>query len=458
MSAQSSLSESFDIIVIGAGSGGVRLSRIAAGLGAKVAVIEEQYLGGTCVNIGCVPKKLFVYAAHYREDFHDASGYGWNAENIRFDWKVLKQNKDNEITRLNGIYRNLLANAGVQLIEGRGKLTGPTTVEVNGKTLQAKKIVIATGGTPNIPDIPGKALLKTSTDMFYLDKIPSSAVVWGGGYIAVEFAGILAGLGVKTTLIYRGDMFLRGFDEDVRQFVRAELEKKGIELRFGENIAKVDKVDGGNLQVTLTSGDTPVITGLVLAATGRIPNTAGLGLESTTVTLNSAGEIIVDNNFRSTCDSIYAVGDVIGGMQLTPVALAEGQALAHHLVKGAPVMVDYDYIPTAVFCQPTIGTVGFTEAQARKKFGKIRVYRSEFRPMKYTMNENTERCLMKLIVDDASDKVVGAHMVGAEAGEIIQGMAVAIKAGATKAHFDATIGIHPTAAEEFVTMRTPVSS
>lgn len=458
MSSLNNLSEPFDIIVIGAGSGGVRLSRIAAGLGARVAVIEERYLGGTCVNIGCVPKKLFVYAAHYREDFHDAQGYGWKAENISFDWQKLKQNKDNEIARLNGIYRNLLINSGVQLIEGRGKITSPTTVEVNGVILTAAKIVIATGGTPNIPDIPGKHLLKTSTDMFYLERIPSSAVVWGGGYIAVEFAGILAGLGVKTTLIYRGEMFLRGFDEDIRQFVRAELEKKGIQLLFGENIAKVEEVDSDNVQISLTSGNAPIKTGLVLAATGRLPNTAGLGLESTSVALNPAGEIVVDKNFRATCESIYAVGDVIGGMQLTPVALAEGQALAHHLVNNAPVNVDYEYIPTAVFCQPPIGTVGLNETQAREKFGKVRVYRSEFRPMKYTMNDNTERCLMKLIVDDASDKVVGAHMVGAEAGEIIQGLAIAIKAGATKAHFDATIGIHPTAAEEFVTMRTPVSN
>lgn len=457
MPANNDMAESYDIVVIGAGSGGVRLSRVAAAMGARVAVIEEQYLGGTCVNVGCVPKKLFVYAAHYREEFHDAQGYGLTSDNLSFNWSTLRQNKDKEISRLNGIYRNMLANSGATLIEGKAKIIDANTVNVAGRVLNAAKIVIATGGTPFVPDILGKSHLKTSADMFFLNTLPKTAIVWGGGYIAVEFAGILAGLGVKTTLIYRGDLFLRGFDEDVRQFVKAELEKKSIELRFGQNITEVEPQPDGLYKVSLADKEPSLVTGLVLAATGRVPNVAGLGLENTAVQLNSSDEIIVDENFKTRCDSIYAIGDVIGGMQLTPVALAEGQALAHHLVKNEPIHIDYDCIPTAVFCQPNIATVGLSEQQARNKIGKIRVYRSEFRPMKYTMNTNPERSLMKLIVDDASDRVVGAHMVGPEAGEIIQGLAVAIKAGATKAIFDSTIGIHPTAAEEFVTMRTPVS-
>ena len=448
----------FDLFVIGAGSGGVRLARMSASMGAKVAVAEDRYLGGTCVNVGCVPKKLFVYASHVPEDLHDGAGFGWtNSGELSFSWAKLIENKNTEISRLNGIYQNMLVNSGAEIIDGRARFVDPHTVDVNGKHYSAERIVIATGSWPFIPDFPGKEHAISSNELFYLPYLPSEAIVVGGGYIAVEMAGILNGLGVKTTLVYRGDMFLRGFDEEIRHFVKQEMIKKGVVLKFNDNVSSIKYIQEPErdlvYQVEYESGEV-VESGMVLYATGRVPHTQDLGLENINIDTNKRGEIIVDQSFQSSEKSIYALGDVTGGMQLTPVALAEGMYLAHYLYADKkPKAVDYTNIATAVFCQPTIATVGLTEEQARAEYGEVSVFISNFKPMKHTLSGSDERCLMKMIVDKASDKVVGIHMVGAEAGEIIQGMAVAIKAGATKQVFDETIGIHPTAAEEFVTMR-----
>ncbi|PIE43237.1 MAG: glutathione-disulfide reductase [Gammaproteobacteria bacterium] len=450
----------FDIVVIGAGSGGVRFSRMASGMGANVAVIESTYLGGTCVNVGCVPKKLFVIASHFGEDMIDAAGFGWSAASVNFDWNTLKSNKDKEINRLNTIYKNLLGNAGVTLVTGLCQFKDKNTLSISDDSgthseITADKIVIATGSTPYIPEILGKEWLCTSTDMFYLESLPQKAVVWGGGYIAVEFAGILNGLGVDTHLVYRGDLFLRGFDEDIRQFIKQEMTKKGVHLHFSTNINAVDRKAESEYVVELSDGKV-LNCNLVMAATGRVPLTSVINLEAAGVALNQRGEIAVDDHFKTSQENIYAIGDVIGGPQLTPVALAEGMALAKHLVQGADISMDYDTIPTAIFTLPNIGTVGLSEQQARQQYSAISVYKSTFTPMKHTLTENEEKTFMKMLVDKESDKVLGVHMVGDSAGEIIQGIAVALKAGATKAVFDSTIGIHPTAAEEFVTMRTPV--
>ncbi|MFT6029306.1 MAG: glutathione reductase (NADPH) [Oleiphilaceae bacterium] len=453
----------YDLFVIGAGSGGVRLARMSAGMGAKVAVAEDRYLGGTCVNVGCVPKKLFVYASHVAEDLQDGAGYGWQYEGeLKFNWQTLLANKNKEISRLNGIYQNLLVNSGAKIIDGRAQFVDSHTVTVNGKSFTAERIVIATGSWPFVPEFPGKEYAITSNEIFHLECLPSEAVVVGGGYIAVEMAGILAGLGVKTKLVYRGDMFLRGFDEEIRHFVKDEMIKKGVILKFNDNISAIKKVSEPfqdlGYQVTFDSGDI-YETGLVLYATGRTPHTQNLGLENVDVTFNKRGEIQVDKHFQTSEKSIYALGDVTGGMQLTPVALAEGMYLAHHLYSEHKLAtLDYSNIPTAVFCQPTIGTVGLSEEQAKSQYDDVDVFVSNFKPMKHTLSGSDERCLMKMIVDKKTDKVLGIHMVGAEAGEIIQGMAVALKAGASKKVFDATIGIHPTAAEEFVTMRQPKSN
>ena len=445
----------FDLFVIGAGSGGVRAARMAAAMGVKVGITEDKYLGGTCVNVGCVPKKLFVYASHYGEDFHDAKGFGWNVEGTSFDWPTLRDNKNAEIQRLNGIYRNLLVNSGCTLIEGHGSLVDEHTVKVGDSTYTAERILVAVGGWPFVPDIPGKEHIISSNEVFYLDEFPKRAVVVGGGYIAVEFAGIFAGLGAQTSLIYRGDMFLRGFDNDVREFTAAEVAKKGVDLKFSVNVEAVEKQADGSLRVSLTDGST-IDADCVMYATGRVPRVEGLGLENLGIEQQANGAIIVNDTFQTNVPSVYAVGDVIDRVQLTPVALAEGMALVKHLYQGQDINVDYNLIPTAVFCQPNIGTVGLTEEQARAQNHDIDIYRSEFRAMKHTISGSEERTLMKMIVDKATDKVLGVHMVGPDAGEIIQGIGIALKAGATKAVFDSTIGIHPTAAEEFVTMREPV--
>ncbi|MBU2955969.1 glutathione-disulfide reductase [Marinobacter sp. F3R08] len=447
----------FDLIVIGAGSGGVRLARMSAQRGARVAVVESRYLGGTCVNVGCVPKKLFVYGAHVHDELEDAAGYGWQVplDDVSFDWPKLVANKNAEIERLNGIYGRMLENAGVTIIEGTASLSDAHTVVVGDTSYRAKHITIATGSWPVVPDVPGKECILTSNEMFYLPQLPKQAVVWGGGYIAVEFAGILAGLGVDTTLLYRGDLFLRGFDEDVRRFTEQEMRKKGINLRFGVTIDSVE-AENALYRVRLNNGET-LETGLVMAATGRRALVDGLGLTDLGIQLSASGHVVVDDHFQTAVPSITALGDVIGTPQLTPVALAQGMVLSRRLFGDGKGAMDYSAIPTAVFCQPNIGTVGLTEEEARAAGHQLKIYRSEFRPMKYTLSGRDERSLMKLVVDEETDKVLGAHMVGPDAGEIMQGLAVAIKAGATKAQFDSTIGIHPTSAEEFVTMREPVA-
>lgn len=449
-------SADYDLIVIGAGSGGVRLARMSAQRGARVAVVESRYLGGTCVNVGCVPKKLFVYGAHVHDELEDAAGYGWQVPlaDVKFNWSTLLANKNTEIERLKGIYGRLLENAGVTIINGSARLSSPNTVIVGDKSYSAKHITVATGSWPVVPDIPGKEHLLTSNEMFFLPELPQHAVVWGGGYIAVEFAGILAGLGVKTTLLYRGDLFLRGFDDDIRTFTAQEMMKKGVDLQFNVTIESVTGASG-DYSVLLNNGET-LKTGLVLAATGRRALVDGLGLAELGVALNDSGHVVVNDYFQTEVPSISALGDVIGTPQLTPVALAQAMVLSRRLFGDGEGEMDYAAIPTAVFCQPNIGTVGLTEQEARLAGHSLRVYRSEFRPMKYILSGRDERCMMKLVVDKRTDKVLGAHMVGPDSGEITQGLAVAIKVGATKAQFDATMGIHPTSAEEFVTMREPV--
>ncbi|EJM23898.1 MULTISPECIES: glutathione-disulfide reductase [Pseudomonas] len=448
----------FDLYVIGAGSGGVRAARFAAGFGAKVAVAESRYLGGTCVNVGCVPKKLLVYGAHFAEDFEQSSGFGWSLGEADFDWATLIANKDREINRLNGIYRNLLVNSGVTLHEAHAKIVGPHEVEVNGERYTAKNILIATGGWPQIPEIPGHEHAISSNQAFFLKELPKRVLVVGGGYIAVEFAGIFHGLGANTTLLYRGDLFLRGFDGSVRNHLKEELTKRGLDLQFNADIARIDKQPDGSLKATLKDGRV-LEADCVFYATGRRPMLDNLGLENTDVQLDDKGFIKVDEQYQTTEPSILALGDVIGRVQLTPVALAEGMAVARRLFKPEHYRpVDYKMIPTAVFSLPNIGTVGLTEEEAREAGHEVVIYESRFRPMKLTLTDCQERTLMKLVVDGKSDKVLGCHMVGPDAGEIVQGLAIALKAGATKRDFDDTIGVHPTAAEEFVTMRTPVGA
>lgn len=443
----------FDLFVIGAGSGGVRAARMAAGFGARVAVAEDRYMGGTCVNVGCVPKKLYVYASEFGKAFKDAGGFGWQAGAPKFTWETLRDNKKTEIARLNGIYDNLLEGAGAQVLDGRASIVDAHTVAVGDKHYTAQKILIATGGWPHVPEFPGSELAITSNEIFDLEAFPERLVVVGGGYIAVEFAGIFNGLGARTTQLYRGPLFLRGFDDDIRAHAASEIAKSGVDLRFETNVASINRGDDG-LTLELTDGST-LGADVVLYATGRKPNLAGLGLDNVEVALTDAGYIGVDEQYRTSEPSIYALGDVTGGMELTPVALAEGMAFARNEFGGLEQSVDYDFIPTAVFCQPNIGTVGFTEAAARETFGDIELYKSTFKPMKHTLSGRDEKTFMKMIVEKATDRVVGVHMMGPDAGEIMQGIAVALRAGATKAVFDSTIGIHPTAAEEFVTMREP---
>ena len=448
----------FDLFVIGAGSGGVRAARFAAGYGARVAVAESRYLGGTCVNVGCVPKKLLVYGAHFADDFEQAQGFGWTLGEARFDWSTLISNKNREIERLNGIYRNLLLNSGVTLLEGHARIVDDHSVELGGKRYSAKHILIATGGWPQMPEVPGHEHAIGSNEAFFLEQLPKRVLVVGGGYIAVEFASIFNGLGAKTSLLYRGDLFLRGFDNAVRLHLQDELNKRGVDLQFNSDIARIDKQADGSLLATLKDGRV-LEADCIFYATGRRPMLDNLGLENTHVKLDKRGFIEVDEQYQTSTPSILAIGDVIGRVQLTPVALAEGMAVARRLFKPEEYRkVDYRMIPTAVFSLPNIGTVGLSEEQAKEEGYSVQVFESRFRPMKLTMTESQERTLMKLVVDAATDRVLGCHMVGPDAGEIVQGLAVALKAGATKQLFDETIGVHPTAAEEFVTMRTPVSS
>jgi len=443
-----------DLFVIGAGSGGVRTARMCAQQGLRVVVAEAQYLGGTCVNVGCVPKKLFVYASSFAEEFRAAKGFGWQLGESKFDWPTLRDNKNREIERLNGIYGNLLDNSGVELVTGWAKVVGPHEVEVNDRVYQCKNILIATGGTPFVPSFPGSELAITSNDAFYLESLPERIVIVGGGYIAVEFAGIFNGLGVETHLLYRGPLFLRGFDEDVRNTLKEEIEKQGVKIHLSTDIEKIEAIENGYTAL-LNNGES-IEAGLIMYATGRRPLIDGLGLENTAVECRDNGSIVVDDYFQTSEPSIFAIGDVIGRVELTPVAITEGMALTKTLTTGTPTAVDYSNIPTAIFSQPNSASVGLTEAQAREQHGDdLSIYRSRFRAMKETLGGGDGKVFMKLIVQRSTDRVIGCHMVGESAGEIIQGMAVAMKAGATKADFDATIGIHPTAAEEFVTMREP---
>ncbi len=443
----------YDLFVIGAGSGGVRAARMAAGFGARVAVAEDRYMGGTCVNVGCVPKKLYVYASEFGKSFEDARGFGWDSHKPAFDWATLRDNKKVEISRLNAVYRKLLGGASAEIIEGRASIVDARTVAVGDRRYSAEKILIATGGWPHVPDFPGNEHAITSNEIFDLEEFPRRLLVVGGGYIAVEFAGIFNGLGAQVTQLYRGPLFLRGFDTDIRAHAAQEIAKSGVDLRFETNVVSISPGVAG-YRVELTDGGS-IEADAVLYATGRRPHLQGLGLENVDVQLNDAGFIAVDDHFRTSEPGIFAVGDVIGGMELTPVALAEGMAFARREFGGQDSRPEYEFIPTAVFCQPNIGTVGFTEEQAQAHFDDIELYKSTFKPMKHTLSGRDEKTFMKLVVDKASERVVGVHMVGPDAGEIMQGIAIALKAGATKQTFDNTIGIHPTAAEEFVTMREP---
>ncbi len=443
----------YDLFVIGAGSGGVRAARMAASFGARVAIAEDRYMGGTCVNVGCVPKKLYVYASEFGKAFEDAQGFGWDSSKPAFNWATLRDNKKTEISRLNAIYRKMLKGAQADVIDGRARIVNANTVAVGEREYSTGKILIATGGWPHIPEFPGSKLAITSNEIFDLEQFPKRLVIVGGGYIAVEFAGIFNGLGSRVTQLYRGPLFLRGFDADIRAHAAREIAKTGVDLRFEVNVESITRGDDG-LELELTDG-TRLMADAVLYATGRKAHLEGLGLETIGVNLTEFGTIVVDDHFETDEPGVFALGDVTGGMELTPVALAEGMSFARRQFGKASQQVDYDFIPTAVFCQPNIGTVGFSEEQARAKFGHIRLFKANFRPMKHTISGRDEQTFMKLIVDKASGRVVGVHMMGPDAGEIIQGIAIALRAGATKAIFDTTIGIHPTAAEEFVTMREP---
>lgn len=447
----------YDLFVIGAGSGGVRASRFAAANGAKVAVAEDTYLGGTCVNVGCVPKKLFVFASEMRQSLKDMAGFGISAVDDGFSWPTLRDNKTQEIERLNGVYQNLLENSGVTLINGKASITGKNEVSVNGKTYSAKNILVATGGWPFIPDIPGNEFIISSNEAFYLEEFPKKVLVVGGGYIAVEFAGIFNGLGSDTHLIYRGEQILRGFDQEVRDFTAEEIKKTGIKIDTNTQLISIVKLEDGLLEASLVIDGVAVkqTYDCVMMATGRLPRVTGLGLETVGVSTAKNGAVEVNDHFQTSVDNIYAIGDVIDRIALTPVALAEGMYVANKLFADfEPDAVDYNDIATAVFCQPNIGTLGLTEEDAAEKYEHVKVFTSNFKAMKNTLSGNPQRTLMKLLVCGQTDKVIGIHMVGPDAGEITQGLAVAVKTGATKADFDRTIGIHPTAAEEFVTLRT----
>ena len=443
----------FDLFVIGGGSGGVRAARIAAQHGARVAICEEYRYGGTCVIRGCVPKKLFVYASHFSEEFHDAASYGWDVSVNGFSWPTLIANKDAEIDRLNAVYIRLLGNAGVEMFDARGVVLDAHTIQVGDRTVSAERILVAVGGTPTMPDVPGIEHAISSNEAFHLENLPERVIVVGGGYIAVEFAGIFNGLGSQVVQLYRGEQILRGFDDDVRDHLAGEIVKKGIDLRIGTNVTAIEKT-GAGLVATLTDGST-LTADTIMYATGRRPNTPGLGLEAAGVTLRADGAVPVDEWSKTNVENIYAVGDVTDRIQLTPVALMEGHCFADTVYGGRPRSPDHDDVASAVFSQPSVATVGLTEAQARETYGDLDLYKSSFRTLKHTLTDNQEKTFMKLIVDRASDRVVGVHMVGPDAAELVQGVAIAIKCRATKAQFDATVGIHPTSGEEFVTMREP---
>lgn len=437
----------YDLFTIGAGSGGVRASRMAGQLGARVAIAENDRIGGTCVIRGCIPKKLLSYAAHYAEDLEDARGFGWTVEGASFSWPALVSSKNREIARLEGVYAETLKKAGVAVLRGTAKLADPHTVDIAGRRVTARHILVATGGRPVRPAIPGAEHAITSNEAFELPSLPRRVLIVGGGYVAAEFAGIFRGLGAEVTLSYRGEQILRGFDDDVRRHLHDEMRKKGVRILLGSTVARITRRADGALEAAGVECDA------VLLATGRAPNTAGLGLAEAGVRLDAQGAVVVDRFCRSSVPHVFAVGDVTHRLALTPVAIREGAAVATTLFGGTETPVDHDDVPSAVFSQPPVGTVGLTEAKAREKFGRVDVYKASFRPLRHTLSGRDERTLVKLVVDAASQRVAGAHMVGADAPEIIQGLALAVKAGLTKRQFDATVGIHPTAAEEFVTLR-----
>jgi glutathione reductase (NADPH) len=447
--AESRVKYDFDLYTIGGGSGGVRASRVSATMGARVAIAESDRFGGTCVNVGCIPKKLFSYAAHFREEFEVAKSFGWSAGEPRFDWRTLLENKNREIARLNDVYEKLLREAGVTIHRARARVRDAHTVEVDGKPFTAKHILIATGAWPQVPAIAGREHAITSNEAFFLEQLPKRVLLVGGGYIAVEFASIFNGLGVETTLAYRGTHLLRGFDADLGTHLAAEMAKKGVRIRLQANPIRVHP----DRSVEFADGTTGRYD-LVMFATGRKPNTQSLGLEQTGVVLAEDGAVRVDVYSKSSVDSIWAIGDATNRVNLTPVATAEGMWLSQTLFGNEPTPVDHENIPTAVFADPNLSTVGLSEETARERLGSIDVYKTSFRALKHTLGDREEKTFMKLVVDASSQRVVGAHMIGPDAGEILQGIAIAVKLGATKAQFDATIGIHPTAAEEFVTLRT----
>ncbi|HTR84626.1 MAG TPA: glutathione-disulfide reductase [Reyranella sp.] len=445
----------YDLFVIGAGSGGVRASRIAAGYGARVGICEDYRVGGTCVIRGCVPKKLLVYSSKFAHEFEDAADFGWSGIEPKHSWATVRDNVQKEVDRLNGIYIRLLENPGVKIHMGRGRLMDRHTIAIGEETVTADKILICTGGRPEVPNIPGKEFAITSNEAFHLpDPLPKRITIVGGGYIAVEFAGIFNGLGCEVDLVIRRDRVLRGFDEECRTFVQEQIVKSGIKVRSEMQIARITATDGKAPYQIHTQLGGMHETDLVMYATGRVPNTAGIGLEKVGVQLDKKGAIAVDEWSKTTADNIWAVGDVTDRINLTPVALMEGHCFADTEFGKKPRKADHRGVPSAVFCQPEMANVGLTEEEARRTLGELRVFTSAFTPLKHTITTRKPRTFMKLIVEAATDKVVGAHMVGDDAAELIQGLAVAMKAGATKAQFDATVGIHPTSGEEFVTMRT----
>jgi glutathione reductase (NADPH) len=444
----------FDLFVLGAGSGGVRAARMAAGYGARVGICEDSRVGGTCVIRGCVPKKLLVYASHFAEDFEDARGYGWDVGSVQFSWPDLIRAKDREIDRLNQVYLHLLSESGVELYPRRGCFLDTHRLQVGDEIISAERILIATGGHPWVPDIPGIEYAITSDEAFDLPELPERVAVIGGGYIACEFAGIFNGLGSEVFQLYRGDGVLRGFDHDVRKVVGAEMQKKGVKLILETTVERIEKREQG-LELTLQDGGKLEVD-QVMYATGRVPNVKGLGLKDIGLDVHPDGRVIVNDISQTNLGHIYAVGDVTSRINLTPVAIYEGHAFADTVYGGIRRPVNHEFVPSAVFSQPPVGTVGFSEEDARIHHGAIDVYRSEFSPMKHTLSGRDEKTLMKLIVDRESQSVIGIHIVGLDAPEIVQGFAVAVKSGLTKERFDCTIGIHPTAAEELVTMRSPV--
>ncbi|MGH6826890.1 glutathione-disulfide reductase [Methyloceanibacter sp.] len=443
----------YDLFVIGGGSGGVRAGRLAAELGAKVAIAEEYRVGGTCVIRGCVPKKLLVYGSRYSSAFADARNFGWTSEDLRFDWPTLIGNVRREVDRLNGVYTRTLEKAGVRIILDRAVLEGPHTVRLaNGAaSISAKTILVATGGHPMIPKLRGSEHLISSNECFRLERLPASIAIVGAGYIGMEFASIFAGLGVKVTVLHRGDQVLRNFDADLRDGLAEAMRKRGIDIRTNTETAGIEKEDGG-YRVHFKRGDS-LHAGLVMAATGRLPNTMGLGLDKAGVDLGWNGHVVVDEFSRSSVDNIYAVGDVTDRVNLTPVAIHEATAFAETVFNDQATPVDYAMIPTAVFSDPEIGTVGLSEEAAREMGHVVDIYKIAFRPLKYTLAGRDEKMLMKLVVDMATDKVLGCHILGPDAAEIVQMAAIALKMGATKAQFDMTMALHPSASEELVTLR-----